>query len=90
MRKFKVVSEIETAKVAECQFNDFKKDKNAILEFLMLIMEIHESTAEIVYTMFKVCNDEPAFVKDYRIDISDNIISIYQNVKTPYLEEIKE
>ena len=89
MRKFKVVSEIETAKVAECQFNDFKKDKSAILEFLMLVMEINESTAEIVYTMFKVCND-PAFVKDYRIDISDNIISIYQNVKTPYIKEIKE
>lgn len=87
MRKFKVNYRNDSVKLAECQFNDFEEDKDAIFEFLMLI--INESIAETVYTMFTVCSG-PVFIKDYCITLSDNIISIFRNSKTSYLEEIKE
>ena len=86
MRKFKVNYKVNTIKLAECQFNNFKEDWNAIIEFLSLIMEIPKSLAETIYTMFNL-NDETIVFEEYSISKEANIMSIYFNEETPCLEE---
>lgn len=101
MRKFTVEIKYTNVKLAELKYNNFKKDRYHIIEFIELIMKAQgiqvsgDTIGDTIYKMLKLKINEPintVYIKEYSIthiaDVKKVIISCAK--EETYLKEIKE
>lgn len=90
MYKFKVAKGYKNVKIAELTFNNFKEDKDCIIEFFDFIIRMNgiPTDAETIYAMLKlgICT----FINEFDIKLINNKINVYATKETSYLQKIED